>query len=63
MSSAEPDVTSGDPQPGVRLTWWQRQALKELRRTAGKGDADPLDAGDWKAVWEMHAGRSSRVSS
>jgi adenylate cyclase len=44
-----------------KLTWWQRQALKELRRTANKADGDPLEPGDWQAVWEMHASRTNRV--
>jgi adenylate cyclase len=61
MSSAEPDAPSGDPEPGAKLTWWQRQALKELRRNAGKSGGEPLDSGDWKAVWQLHAARSNQV--
>jgi adenylate cyclase len=61
MSSAGPEQTSTEPQPGLKLTWWQRQALKELRRAASKSDSEPLDSGDWKAVWELHAARSNRL--
>ena len=38
----------------TKLTWWQRQAARELRRRAGRGEGDPLTPEDWEIVWHMH---------
>ena len=62
MGESAPDEKRTESLSGERskLTWWQRQAVKELRRAAGKSDGEPLEPGDWQAVWELHATTSTR---
>ena len=35
------------------LTWWQRMALRKMRRQAGRGKDEPLQPEDWAAVWNF----------
>ena len=51
------------PAENLRLTWWQRQALKELRRAASKPDGEPLEPEDWEVAWKLHARGSTRLLS
>jgi adenylate cyclase len=37
-----------------KLTLWQRLALREIRRSAGKSGSEPLSEEDWSAVMSMH---------
>lgn len=53
----------GDELEPKRLTLWQRMALREVRRGAGKKGGEPLSEEDWEAVWGMHGNRSQRVVS
>jgi adenylate cyclase len=39
-----------------RLTWWQRQALRRMRKAAGKDGAEPLASEDWAAYFEVASG-------
>ncbi|MGN6473526.1 MAG: adenylate/guanylate cyclase domain-containing protein [Mycobacteriales bacterium] len=36
-----------------RKTAWQRMALRRLRRKAGRGKGEPLQAEDWEALWQI----------
>jgi adenylate cyclase len=36
-----------------RKTAWQRMALRRLRRKAGRGRREPLQAEDWEALWQV----------
>ncbi|HWC36349.1 MAG TPA: adenylate/guanylate cyclase domain-containing protein [Mycobacteriales bacterium] len=36
-----------------RTTAWQRMALRRLRRKAGRGKGEPLQAEDWEALWQI----------
>ncbi len=36
-----------------RLTWWQRMALRKMRRQAGRRPDEPLQPEDWEAVWNF----------
>src|SRR5262245_17935165 len=38
-----------------KVTWFQRQAIKDLRKAAGREDGEPLEPDDWQVMWEMHA--------
>jgi adenylate cyclase len=40
-------------QPGDRLTFMQRRALRHVRRAARKADDEPLSPDDWSAYFEM----------
>lgn len=44
---------SPDPIP-QKLTLWQRMALREIRKQAGKSGSEPLGEEDWVAVMSMH---------
>ena len=35
-------------------TLWQRMAVRQLRRRAGRADGEPLAPEDWEIVWRMH---------
>ena len=35
-------------------TLWQRMAVRELRRKAGREDGEPLEPEDWEIAWRMH---------
>lgn len=48
---------TGDP---PKLTLWQRIALRELRRKAGRADGEPLKPEDWGLVMSMHEQAGSR---
>ena len=37
-----------------KLTMFQRMAMRELRKKAGRGDGEPLRPEDWEVVWKMH---------
>jgi len=52
---SEPET---DPE---KLTLWQRLALREIRRKAGKGPGEPLDSDDWVASYEADSGLVPRV--
>jgi adenylate cyclase len=38
----------------TKLTWWQRTAIKRLRRKAGRRDGEPLKPEDWEVAWRLH---------
>lgn len=40
--------------PQQKLTLWQRMALREIRKEAGKSGSEPLSEEDWAAVMSMH---------
>lgn len=40
--------------PQEKLTLWQRMALREIRKKAGKSGSEPLSEEDWGAVMSMH---------
>lgn len=46
-----------------RLTWWQRMALRRMRRAARKGADEPLASEDWAAYFEMASGRMGSAAS
>jgi len=46
-----------------RLTWWQRMALRRMRRAARKGADEPLASEDWAAYFEMASGRMGSAVS
>jgi adenylate cyclase len=37
-----------------KLTMFQRKAVRELRKRAGRGDGEPLAPEDWEVLWRMH---------
>ncbi|HUC07436.1 MAG TPA: adenylate/guanylate cyclase domain-containing protein [Solirubrobacterales bacterium] len=39
-----------------RLTWWQRQALRRMRKAAGKNGDEPLASEDWAAYFTVASG-------
>jgi len=46
-----------------RLTLWQRMALWQIRKRAGKSGSEPLSEEDWAAVMSMHySGAGSMIS-
>jgi adenylate cyclase len=51
MGDSEPDA----PDETQKLTWWQRQGVREMRKAARKAQDQPLEPDDWLAVWEWHA--------
>lgn len=40
-------------EPVDHLTWWQRMALRKMRREAGRSPDEPLQPEDWAAVWKF----------
>jgi adenylate cyclase len=46
-----------------RLTWWQRLALRRMRKAAGKDGAEPLASEDWAAYFEVASGRMESALS
>lgn len=44
-----------------RLTLWQRSVLRNLRRTARKGEDEPLGPEDWEAYFRLMSSRSGRL--
>jgi len=40
-------------------TLYQRWVLRQLRRKAGRADAEPLSEKDWAALWAMHEERAN----
>jgi adenylate cyclase len=46
-----------------RLTFWQRAALRKVRKAARKAGDEPLTADDWAAFFDHTAGISGRLSS
>jgi adenylate cyclase len=53
---AEPDIPE---QP--KLTLWQRLAVREIRRQAGRQGGEPLCAEDWKAAYQASNGGLTRA--
>jgi adenylate cyclase len=48
-------MTPGAPQPiPVKLTLWQRMAIRKLRRAAGREAGEPLAPEDWVVAWRLH---------
>jgi adenylate cyclase len=43
-----------------RLTWWQRLALRRIRKAADKAGDEPLTPEDWAAYFEMVSGSAGR---
>jgi adenylate cyclase len=52
-----PSGTERRPRP----TFWQRQAVKKLRREAGREGGEPLRPEDWDVAWRMHETGAGRV--
>jgi adenylate cyclase len=53
-----------DPPERRRLTLYQRMALRNVRRKAGKRGGEPLSPEDWTALWDLqNAGLSRAVSA
>jgi adenylate cyclase len=52
---------SQDINEPAKLTWFQRMALRELRKQAGKSEGEPLSEEDWAATMSMHSTRSGKV--
>jgi adenylate cyclase len=50
-----------DAQATEKLTWFQRGALRRLRRKAGRKKGEPLEPGDWMAVWAFDHDRPNRI--
>jgi adenylate cyclase len=46
-----------------RLTWWQRLALRRIRKAAHKAGDEPLAPEDWAAYFEMISGAAGRGMS
>ncbi|HET6831449.1 MAG TPA: adenylate/guanylate cyclase domain-containing protein [Solirubrobacterales bacterium] len=44
-----------------KLTLWQRMALRQIRKQAGKPGSEPLSEDDWAAVMSMHYTGMGRV--
>lgn len=51
----------GDDSADVRLTRWQRMALRRLVRHAGRRPGQPLTSEDWQAYFEFSTVTSSRA--
>jgi adenylate cyclase len=45
---------AGDEGARDRPTFFQRMALRELRRAAGREEGEPLAPEDWEVAWRMH---------
>jgi adenylate cyclase len=45
----------------TKLTWFQRMALRDLRKQAGKSEGEPLSEEDWAATMAMHSTRSGKI--
>ena len=43
-----------EPEP-EKLTFWQRMAMREVKKEAGRARDEPLEPEDWEAVWKLHA--------
>jgi adenylate cyclase len=43
-----------DESERTKLTLWQRLAIRQLRRKAGRGEGEPLRPEDWEVAWRMH---------
>jgi len=37
-----------------KLTLWQRLAVRQLRRQAGRRNGEPLRPEDWEVAWRIH---------
>ncbi|HEY2335134.1 MAG TPA: adenylate/guanylate cyclase domain-containing protein [Solirubrobacterales bacterium] len=44
-----------------RLTLWQRSVLRRIRRSARKGDDEPLTPDDWELYFKLMSGRTGRI--
>lgn len=44
-----------------RLTLWQRSTLRRMRRSARKGEGEPLTSEDWETYYRLMSTRSSRL--
>lgn len=44
-------------------TLWQRMAVRELRRRAGRRGGEPLRPEDWEVAWRLHEGGFNRAMS
>jgi adenylate cyclase len=51
----------GDPPQRRKLTLYQRMALRNVRRRAGRRDGEPMGAEDWAAMYELHDSGLSRA--
>src|SRR5919107_4248161 len=43
---------AGDPRE--KPTLFQRMALRQVRKAAGRGKGEPLSPEDWQVVWRLH---------
>jgi adenylate cyclase len=50
-----------DPPTERKLTRYQRMALRDVRRRAGKRDGEPLSPEDWAAMYQLHDSGFSRA--
>ncbi len=55
---AEEDATADQP---PRLTFFQRSAVKRLRKAAGRADGEPLTQEDWAVMWSLEHSLSNRA--
>ena len=51
---------SQDPE---KLTFWQRMAMREVKKEAGRAPDEPLEPEDWEAVWKLHSTGSGGVAA
>ena len=58
------DMTpSTDESTRSRPTLWQRMALRNLRRAAGRPGGEPLSPEDWELAWRLHEYGLGRVAT
>jgi adenylate cyclase len=53
-------VTDDEPSDPPKLTLWQRLALRELRRKAGRPDGEPMKPEDWGMAMALHEQAAGR---
>lgn len=46
-----------------KLTFWQRMAMREVKKSAGRARDEPLEPEDWEAVWKLHATGAGGVAA
>lgn len=54
---------STDESTRSRPTLWQRMALRNLRRAAGRPGGEPLSPEDWELAWRLHEYGFGRVAT
>ena len=46
-----------------KLTFWQRMAMREVKKAAGRAREEPLEPEDWEVVWKLHATGAGGVAA